>query len=65
MADEYQNFGVGQTYSTWPEDEMYRGVKIPKRIKANWNNVSGRWWKQGVDDALGSIDDFEQETFGR
>ncbi len=52
MAEEYQNFGTGQTYSSWPEDGMCRGISIPKRIKANWNNVSGRWWKQGVDDAL-------------
>lgn len=42
----------GQTQVPWPEDGHYRGIEIPGRLKANWNNVSGRWWKQGVDDVI-------------
>lgn len=49
----------GQRTSPWPEDGMYRGIKIPGRVKATWNNVSGRWWKQGVDDALDFGDENE------
>jgi hypothetical protein len=47
---------------------MYRGVKVPARIKANWNNVSGRWWKQGVDDTLDAVAETEvsdMPQFGR
>ncbi len=54
----------GQRESPWPEDGMYRGIKIPGRVKATWNNVSGRWWKQGVDDAFDSIVCEEDERFG-
>jgi hypothetical protein len=46
-----------QSYTEWPEDGKYRGVEIPKRLKQFWNTVSGRWWKQGVDDALGPIEE--------
>lgn len=44
----------GQSYAPWPDDGMYREIQIPGRIKANWNNVSGRWWRQGVDDVMDS-----------
>lgn len=58
----------GQRTSSWPEDGMYRGIKIPGRIKATWNNVSGRWWKQGVDDTLDAVqeaDVSDMPQFGR
>lgn len=51
---------AGQKRTAWPEDGKYRGVEIPKRLKATWNTMSGRWWKQGVDDALGP-EPIEQE----
>jgi hypothetical protein len=47
------SYGVGQNYGNWPADGKYRGVEIPKRLKQHWNTMSGRWWKQGVDDTLG------------
>lgn len=43
-----------KNYSEWPEDGKYRGHDIPLQLKQNWNNVSGRWWKQGVDAVLDS-----------
>jgi hypothetical protein len=46
--------------SAWPEDGKYRGIEIPKRLKRTWDNVSGRWWRQGVDDVLGP-ENIEQE----
>ena len=36
----------------YPEDEMYRGIEIPKRLKRYWNNTSGNYWRQGVDAVL-------------
>lgn len=54
---------AGQNYTEFPEDARYRGVLIPARIKATWNNVSGRWWKQGVDDALGPEGESEVQQF--
>jgi hypothetical protein len=58
----------GQSYAPWPDDGMYRGIKIPGRVKATWNNVSGRWWRQGVDDALDSLEEIQESDvpqFGR
>lgn len=47
------SYGVGQNYSSWPSDGKYRGVEIPKRLMGHATTMSGRWWKQGVDDTLG------------
>lgn len=60
----------GQSYAPWPDGDnwTYRGIPIPGRIKATWNNVSGRWWRQGVDDALDAIqetDVSDMPQFGR
>lgn len=51
----------GQNYAPWPEGDKwtYRGIPVPGRLKATWNNVSGRWWRQGVDDALESREEDE------
>lgn len=60
---------AGQNYDSWPSDGKYRGVEIPKRLMGHARTMSGRWWKQGVDDTLGPLPEEPEKTelpeFGR
>lgn len=48
-------------YSRCPEDGKYRGVEIPGMVKLHWDNKPGRWWKKGVDDTLGPVEEVIEE----
>jgi hypothetical protein len=29
--------------------DIYRGVRVPTRLRRYWNKPTGRWWRAGVD----------------